>query len=215
MNQHRLCSSDCAYQQTVPQVVHGVGSQDTCPRGLLTLEQVFIFLDETSVLITFVQAVIALKRRIDAASAEFGSNIAVRAVEWHSRIHRVHGWEREISRVSLPTIPDLRQGIKDVLGDCFLLLSHRWHDVLLAEVRQNQGQRTQLFNFFSGCFSSQRCIQLFCFAVSWVYWQRQHCRALSRLLHHVGVAVSYRFYFPVTNAMATQIQVLFLFSELC
>lgn len=122
----------------IPQVVHGVGCQDTCPRGLLTLEQVIIILDEIPLLIFFVQAVIALKRRIDAASAEFGSNIAVRAVEWHSRVHRVHGWEREISRVSLPTIPDLRHSIKDVLGDCFLLLSHRWHDVLLAEVRQFQ-----------------------------------------------------------------------------
>jgi hypothetical protein len=96
--------------------------------------------------------VIALKRRIDAASAEFGSNIAVRAVEWHSKIHRVHGWEREISRVSLPTIPDLRQGINNVLGDCFLLLSHRWHDVLLAEVRKNQGRRAQLKNIFQVTF---------------------------------------------------------------
>jgi hypothetical protein len=80
------------------------------------------------------QAVSALKKRIDAASVDFGCNIAVRAVEWHSRMHRVRGWEREVSRVSLPTIPDLRQGIKDVLGDCFLLLSQRWHDVLISEV---------------------------------------------------------------------------------
>ena len=107
---------------------------------------------------------IALKRRIDAASAEFGSNIAVRAVEWHSRVHRVHGWEREISRVSLPTIPDLRHSIKDVLGDCFLLLSHRWHDVLLAEVRQFQdnvhststfSQVTFLLNDAYGSFASR------------------------------------------------------------
>ena len=81
-----------------------------------------------------VQAAAALKKRIDAASADFGCNVAVRAVEWHSRMHRVRGFEREISRVLLPTVPDLRQGIKDVLGDCFLLLSQRWHDVFLAEV---------------------------------------------------------------------------------
>jgi hypothetical protein len=80
------------------------------------------------------QAVAALKKRIDTVTAELGCNVAVRAVEWHSRMHRVQGWEREISRVSLPSIPDLRQGIKDVLGDCFLLLSPRWHDVLLSEV---------------------------------------------------------------------------------
>lgn len=85
-------------------------------------------------LIADVQAVAALKKRIDVVSADFGCNVAVRAVEWHSRMHRVRGWEREISRVSLPTIPELRQGIKDVLGDCFLLLSQRWRDVLLAEV---------------------------------------------------------------------------------
>lgn len=137
-----------------PQVVHGVGCQDTCPRGLLTLEQVIIILDETSLLITVVQAVLALKRRIDAASAEFGSNIAVRAVEWHSKIHRVHGWEREISRVSLPTIPDLRQGINNVLGDCFLLLSHRWHDVLLAEVRQTRDDVHSSLTFFRLLFFS-------------------------------------------------------------
>ena len=80
------------------------------------------------------QAVIALKKRIDAASSDFGCNVAVRAVEWHSRMHRVRGWEREVSRVSLTTIADLRQGIKDVLGDCFLFLSPRWHDILISEV---------------------------------------------------------------------------------
>jgi hypothetical protein len=80
------------------------------------------------------QAVAALKKRIDVVSADFGCNVAVRTVEWHSRMHRVRGWEREISRVSLPSIPELRQGIKDVLGDCFLLLSERWRDLLLAEV---------------------------------------------------------------------------------
>jgi hypothetical protein len=106
-------------------------------------------------MITIVQAVGALKKRIDAASAEFGCNVAIRAVEWHSRMHRVHGWEREISRISLPTIPDLRQGIKDVLGDCFLLLSHRWHDILLAEVRRSQGHLTYQSHISSGCISSQ------------------------------------------------------------
>jgi hypothetical protein len=136
------------------------------------------------------QAVTALKKRIDAASADFGCNIAVRAVEWHSRMHRMRGWEREVARVSLPSIPELRQGIKDVLGDCFLLLSQRWHDILLAEVRFLSMSVPQIYSHcaHSGCVASQRGIRLVCFPVSFFFRQYQHRRPLSWMLHRVGLA---------------------------
>ena len=62
--------------------------------------------------------------------------VAVRWIEWHSKLQYKYGWNHLVERVTPPGIEEVRRVMRETFGDIALFLSPRWHRLILREVAQ-------------------------------------------------------------------------------